>query len=66
MKYEPNSLHLSQEAVELDAGAHEEIITGRLFSSLEDAKIPVRSIYNLTGVRTHCSEGIPLNHPTGK
>ena len=42
MKYEPNSLHLSQEAVELDAGAHEEIITGRLSSSLEDAKIPVR------------------------
>ena len=42
MKYEPNSLHSSQEAVELDAGAHEAIITGRGLSSLEDAKVPVR------------------------
>ena len=42
MKYEPNSLHSSQEAVELDAGAIEVIITVRVLFSLEDAKVPVR------------------------
>ena len=53
MKYEPNSLHSSQEAVELDAGAHELIITVRVLSSLEDAKVPAQ-IYSAVVPQMEC------------